>query len=43
MQITGPGWLPAVTLPGSVLATVGLHLPAMHPEQALLLEVTAVD
>ncbi|MBM7076034.1 alpha-galactosidase [Micromonospora humida] len=43
MQITGPGWLPAVTLPGSVLATVGLHLPALNPEQALLLEVDAVD
>lgn len=43
LQITAPGWLPAVTLGGAVLATVGLHLPALHPEQALLLEVDAVD
>ncbi|KWV31527.1 alpha-galactosidase [Micromonospora rifamycinica] len=43
LQITAPGWLPAVTLAGAVLAAVGLHLPALHPEQALLLEVDAVD
>ncbi|MFI5837445.1 alpha-galactosidase [Micromonospora sp. NPDC051300] len=45
LELTPPGWLASdagVTLPGSVLATVGLHLPALHPEQALLLEVTAV-
>ncbi|MFI7607475.1 alpha-galactosidase [Micromonospora sp. NPDC049366] len=38
-----PPWLAhGVTLTGAALATVGLHLPALHPEQTLLLEVTAV-
>ncbi|MFI6128446.1 alpha-galactosidase [Micromonospora sp. NPDC051141] len=43
LELAPPGWLASgagVTLPGSVLGTVGLHLPALHPEQALLLEVT---
>ncbi|MEU4714851.1 alpha-galactosidase [Micromonospora purpureochromogenes] len=44
LQLTEPGWLPkGVTLSGAVLGTVGVQLPALHPEQALLLEVTAVD
>ncbi|MCI4065083.1 alpha-galactosidase [Micromonospora sp. R77] len=41
LQLTEPGWLPTgVTLGGAVLGTVGLQLPALHPEQALLLELT---
>ncbi|WP_319460872.1 alpha-galactosidase [Micromonospora sp. RTP1Z1] len=43
LQLTEPGWLPSVTLSGAALGTVGLQLPALHPEQALLLEVTTVD
>ncbi|MFG1799382.1 alpha-galactosidase [Micromonospora carbonacea] len=43
LELTEPGWLPGVTLPGAVLASVGLQLPALHPEQTLLLEVHAVD
>ncbi|MFG1778147.1 alpha-galactosidase [Micromonospora sp. NPDC049048] len=46
LQLTEPGWLAdgdGVTLGGAVLATVGLQLPALHPEQTVLLEVTAVD
>ncbi|MFC3505362.1 alpha-galactosidase [Micromonospora krabiensis] len=40
---SAPPWLAhGVTLTGAALATVGLQLPALHPEQALLLEVTAV-
>ncbi|GAB3956807.1 alpha-galactosidase [Micromonospora vulcania] len=40
---TGPGWLPGgVTLSGAALARVGVQLPALHPEQSLVLEVTAV-
>ncbi|MFI1195555.1 hypothetical protein ACH4T9_20180 [Micromonospora sp. NPDC020750] len=43
LQLAEPGWLPGgVTLPGAVLAAVGLQLPALHPEQALLLEVDAI-
>ncbi|MFC4021970.1 alpha-galactosidase [Micromonospora sp. GCM10011542] len=39
----GPGWLPAgVTLTGAALARVGVQVPALHPEQTLVLEVTAV-
>jgi alpha-galactosidase len=43
LQLTEPGWLAdgGVTLGGAVLATVGLQLPALHPEQAVLLELTA--
>ncbi|MER7893436.1 alpha-galactosidase [Micromonospora sp. NPDC094482] len=44
LQRTEPAWLPAgVTLTGAALATVGLQVPALHPEQAALFEVTAVD
>jgi alpha-galactosidase len=44
VQRSEPGWLPAgVTLSGAALATVGLQMPALHPEQTLLLEATAVD
>ena len=43
LQLSEPGWLPkGVTLSGAVLGTVGLQMPALHPEQALLLEVTAI-
>ncbi|MFV2116255.1 alpha-galactosidase [Micromonospora sp. LOL_025] len=44
LQRTAPGWLAdgGVTLSGAVLATVGLQMPALHPEQTVLLEVTAV-
>jgi alpha-galactosidase len=38
-----PWWIEGgVTLPGRVLATVGLPMPLLLPEQALVLEVTAV-
>jgi alpha-galactosidase len=39
-----PPWLAAgeVTLPGSVLGTVGLQIPALWPAQALVLHVTEV-
>ncbi|WBB70159.1 alpha-galactosidase [Micromonospora sp. WMMD812] len=41
---TAPAWLAdGATLTGAALAAVGLQLPALHPEQALLIEVTAVD
>ncbi len=46
LQLNEPGWWDddrGATLPGGVLASVGLQLPALHPEQALLLEVTATD
>jgi alpha-galactosidase len=45
LQTAEPGWLAAggVTLSGAVLGVVGAQLPALHPEQALLLEATAVD
>ena len=40
-QLRPPPWLAAggVSLPGQVLATVGLPMPVLHPEQALLLTV----
>jgi alpha-galactosidase len=43
-QVHPPGWLAAgsVELTGRVLATVGLQPPILLPEQALVLEVTAV-
>jgi alpha-galactosidase len=39
-----PPWYAAggVTLPGAVLAAAGLTMPALDPEQALLLRVRAV-
>jgi len=39
-----PPWLSAgeVTLTGRMLSTVGLPMPVLRPEQALLLEVSAV-
>ncbi|MGC4807459.1 alpha-galactosidase [Micromonospora sp. DT233] len=41
LQLTEPGWLRhgGTTLPGAVLGAVGLQLPALHPEQTLLLEL----
>jgi alpha-galactosidase len=43
-QLAPPPWLTAggVTLPGQVLGAVGLPMPVLHPEQALLLTVRAV-
>lgn len=40
-----PGWLSAgdVTLPGLVLGTVGLQIPALWPAQALVLHLTAME
>nr|WP_231747539.1 alpha-galactosidase [Auraticoccus cholistanensis] len=43
-----PAWWPAEgepgpVLPGTVLSRAGLQAPALHPEQAVLLEVSAVD
>ena len=37
-----PAWLAAggIELPGRVLAAVGLPMPVLHPEEAILLEVT---
>jgi alpha-galactosidase len=39
----GPAWMAdgSITLPGSVLHTVGLALPVLQPEQAVLLELVA--
>ena len=39
-----PAWTidGSITLPGSVLQQVGLALPVLHPETALVLELTAV-
>ncbi|KAB1103676.1 alpha-galactosidase [Micromonospora aurantiaca] len=46
LELSPPGWLAwpgdGITVSGSVLGTVGVQLPALHPEQALLLEVTVV-
>ena len=38
-----PGWLTdgGITLPGRILATIGLAAPVLDPEQALLLELRA--
>jgi alpha-galactosidase len=42
VELAPPPWLAAgVSLPGRVLATVGLPLPVLLPEQALLLTVLA--
>ena len=40
-----PGWLAdgTITLPGRVLATVGLAAPVLDPEQALLLELRSAN
>ncbi|MBO4205560.1 alpha-galactosidase [Micromonospora echinofusca] len=45
LQKTDPGWWrdQETVLSGAVLASVGLQMPALHPEQALLLELTAAD
>ncbi|MFI6781141.1 alpha-galactosidase [Micromonospora sp. NPDC050276] len=41
---SAPIWLAdGVTLSGAALARVGVQLPALHPEQSLVLEVDAVD
>ena len=43
VQLSPPPWLESgVELPGAVLGTVGLPMPALNPEQALLLTVRAV-
>ncbi|MFD3457811.1 alpha-galactosidase [Streptomyces sp. NPDC058691] len=43
-QTSGPAWLPAaidgwLPLPGAILASAGLPMPQLNPEQALLIEV----
>jgi alpha-galactosidase len=44
VQLSPPPWLASgVELTGHVLATVGLPMPVLFPEQALLLTVDAVD
>ncbi|WP_033279743.1 alpha-galactosidase [Streptomyces sp. NRRL F-525] len=47
-QIASPAWLTAaqedwLTLPGAVLATAGLPMPTLNPQQALLIEVRRQD
>ncbi|HEY6744847.1 MAG TPA: alpha-galactosidase [Mycobacteriales bacterium] len=43
LQLSPPPWLASgVELPGAVLATVGLPMPVLNPEQALLLTAHAV-
>jgi alpha-galactosidase len=45
VQRSAPPWLTdpdGIVLPGSALAAVGVQAPALHPEQALVLEVEAV-
>jgi alpha-galactosidase len=44
VQDAGPAWLEAgaIELTGRVLAEVGLAVPLLAPENALLLELTAV-
>lgn len=39
-----PAWWQSgeITLPGSALASVGIELPALHPDEAVVLRVTAV-
>jgi len=43
-QAEAPPWTMdnSITLPGSVLQTIGLTLPVLQPEQALLLELSGV-
>ncbi len=45
LQDTQPAWLTAgeASLPGRVLTQVGLPMPLLLPQQALLLEVVAID
>jgi alpha-galactosidase len=45
-QTGGPAWLERavsgwIDLPGAVLATAGLPMPTLNPQQALLIEVRA--
>jgi alpha-galactosidase len=42
MQKRTPGWWPSVTLPGDVLASVGLQMPGMLPENGLLFHLTRI-
>ncbi|WP_433317294.1 alpha-galactosidase [Micromonospora sp. CA-269861] len=44
IDLAPPIWLAGgVTLSGAALTRVGVQLPALHPEQSLVLEVDAVD
>ncbi|MET8373752.1 alpha-galactosidase [Micromonospora profundi] len=44
LERSASGWLgDGATLTGAALARVGVQLPALHPEQSLVLEVDAVD
>ena len=42
MQLLPPKWYAGVQLSGALLATVGLRSPVLHPEQAMLIEVSRV-
>ncbi len=42
MQKQTPGWWSSVTLPGDVLANVGLQMPGMLPESGLLFHLTRI-
>jgi alpha-galactosidase len=42
MQLLPPKWYAGVQLSGALLATVGLRAPVLHPEQAMLIEVSRV-
>jgi alpha-galactosidase len=42
VQYSGPLWMSGVELSGLVLQSVGLQLPILAPEQALLVRLTAV-
>jgi hypothetical protein len=44
MQVTSPVWLTGgeITLPGSLLGSVGVAVPILAPQQLLLLRATAV-
>ncbi|MET8045335.1 alpha-galactosidase [Micromonospora sp. NPDC005215] len=43
IQRSAPAWLAGgVTLSGAALARVGVQLPALHPEQSLVLEVSDI-
>ena len=41
IQKVDPGWWPSVNLSGEVLASIGIQLPVLRPENGLLFEITA--
>lgn len=42
IQKTNPGWWPIIELTGEQLATIGLQLPVIKPEQGLLFHIRAL-